>query len=112
MKRYLIGGGIAALFLALVAIVGYHYFTGAGMGGPCSVNDDCKGNIYGQLGSQCYTVEDERQGYCTATCEGAADCPAEWECEKVDFIVRDVKEGAARVCVRRDPAAAAGPAPR
>lgn len=99
MKRNLISGAIVVLVLAGALV--YHFFTGEDMGSECGVNDDCKGSIFGKLGSQCYTVENQRKGYCTVTCQAKADCPEGWECEGVDFIVRDVKKGASRVCVKR-----------
>lgn len=96
MKRNLIGGGVVVLILVCAAA--YNYLTGSDLGGPCRWNDDCKGNLYGKFGSQCFDVGGGREGFCTATCDSTADCPSGWSCEQVDYVENDVKKGTSRVC--------------
>jgi hypothetical protein len=109
MKKNLLGG--AAVVVILVAVSAYNYFTGAEVGGPCQWNDDCKGNFYGKFGSQCLDVGDNKGGFCTKTCAAAADCPAGWSCESVDYYENDVKKGVNQVCVRPAADGATPPAP-
>jgi hypothetical protein len=98
MKRNLIGGGMVVLIL--LGAAAYHYFTGSEMGGPCRLKDDCKGNLYGKFGSQCFDVGNGQERFCTTTCESTADCPSGWACEQVDYVENDVKKGTSRVCNR------------
>ena len=84
----------------------YDYFTGSERGDTCEWNQDCKGNLYGKFGSQCLDAGDGTGGFCTGTCDSAAECPAGWSCEDVDYYENDVKKGTNRVCVRPAPNAA------
>ena len=98
------------LWVVIVVVGGlgysaYDYFTGSEKGGACQWNDDCKGNLYGKFGSQCLDVGDGAGGFCTGTCSTAADCPAGWTCEDVDYYENDVKKGVNRVCVKPSPVA-------
>jgi hypothetical protein len=109
MKKNLLGG--AAVVVILIGVSAYNYFTGAEIGGTCQWNDDCKGNLYGKFGTQCLDVGNGTGGFCTNTCKTAADCPAGWSCEDVDYFENDVKKGVNRVCVKPAPTAAQQTAP-
>jgi hypothetical protein len=109
MARKMLG-----VIVAIVIGIGYtafDYFTGEELGGQCSYNNDCKGNLWGKMGSQC--LDDGFGSYCTVTCSSPADCPAGWTCETVSMTENSVETGETNsVCARPAPGQAApGEAP-
>jgi hypothetical protein len=98
-------GVIVAIVLG-VGYTAYDYFTGAELGGQCSFNNDCEGNLWGKMGSQC--LDDGYGSYCTMNCGSAADCPAGWTCETVSMTENNVETGETNsVCARPVPGEAA-----
>jgi hypothetical protein len=98
--------------VAVVIGVGYmafDYFTGAELGGQCGYNNDCKGNLWGKMGSQC--LDDGYGSYCTVPCKAVGDCPAGWTCETVTMTENNVETGDTNsVCARPVPGQPGQPA--
>jgi hypothetical protein len=94
--------GVIAAIVIGVGYTAYDYFTGADLGGQCDYNNDCKGNLWGKMGSQC--LDDGYGSYCTKTCKSPADCPAGWTCETVTMTENNVETGDTNnVCARPVP---------
>ncbi len=80
MKTHLIG--FVFFLILLGGLLGYNYFLGSELGGPCTSNSGCKGAIWRQFGTQC--LVDQKGGYCTVSCNADSDCQKNWTCAQVD----------------------------